>query len=360
MTKTPSVPVLKACSWMNKPSTILLLDGGTSTHLESLQLSHSFPDRNLWSSSLLLTDIGRTDIRETHEEFYSAGSDIVTTVTYQLSHYACQFGYDEETIDDLLKCAVQIAKRAAAAAAAAAGTDRYVVASVGCYGAVLADGSEYTGDYDLSIEELIAFHKRRVQVLLAQDVHGLAFETIPCVREVEAIIQMMSDMSTTSMEMECKCTTPVWLSLACKNGVSLNDDSLVTDVLQLMDEMDPDGAVIQGVGVNCCKVQYIYELSQTLARHVLESNCAASRAIVLYPNSGEEWDAKNNTWMERSGCTDPEDFAMEIRKCVQGIHDLCNEQNRPRLPILVGGCCRTSSATIKALRKAVDEFSSTL
>ena len=185
-------------------SIILLLDGGTSTHLESIIQARRcrqvksqstktdtdtdtntdlFPDRNLWSSSLLLTDQGRQDIQQCHLDFYNAGSDIVTTVTYQLSHHVCQCHsshehdsckegvvdgngngndlarvYKETEIDDMLKEAIQLAKTVATAKIKNPQSSeedqdphhskqRFVVASVGCYGAVLADGSEYTGSY---------------------------------------------------------------------------------------------------------------------------------------------------------------------------------------------------------------------
>lgn len=364
-------------SYLQTPSTILLLDGGTSTALENILQSkqpqpQNFPDRNLWSSSLLLSPTGQKDIQQSHEAFYNAGSDIVTTVTYQLSRYACRYGYDEDVIDGLLHKAVEIAKDAADAVSTtrAKKRERYVVASLGCYGAVLADGSEYTGKYgnEMSVEELVGFHEKRVRVLFNQeggtngergrertpmDLDGIAFETIPCLQEVKAIIKAVKSAQPNVF---------VWLSLACKDEKTLNDGTPILDVLQVVDEMDPDGKIIQGIGVNCCKVKFIHELSQSIAKHVLHehehiaSNKCTRRVVVLYPNSGEEWVAENETWLEGSGCTNAEDYAMEMIKCIRGIHDLCDERKIPRLSILVGGCCRTSPLMIEKLRAAVDEY----
>lgn len=341
---------------------VLLLDGGISTHLQSMQRSHSFPDRNLWSSSLLMTESGRSDIQKAHEDFYTAGSDIVTTVTYQLSYHAAaaaaaaeNFRYEEDDIDEMLETAVDLANQARLSQQSQPHVSdsnqrsRFVMASAGCYGAVLADGSEYTGNYNLSIQQLIAFHKRRIQVLSKQEIDGIAFETIPSYIEVKAVVQLVKELVNSG---ECKGF--IWLSLACQDCNTLNDGTSLNVVLQSVNEMDPDGHFIHGIGVNCCKVKYVHELAANIAKHEIGSS--RNRAIVLYPNSGEEWDATHESWLEGSGCTRPNDFAAEIMKCIRMIHDLCIEKNVPLLPIIVGGCCRTTPSSIKALRAAVDEY----
>ena len=339
---------------------VLLLDGGISTHLQSMQRSHSFPDRNLWSSSLLMTESGRSDIQKAHEDFYAAGSDIVTTVTYQLSYYhaAENFGFEEADIDEMLEKAVNLANQARLSSGHSqlvqqphsnSNQSRFVMASAGCYGAVLADGSEYTGNYNLSIQQLIAFHKRRIQVFSKQEIDGIAFETIPSLEEVKAVVQLVKELVNRG---ECKGF--IWLSLACQDCNTLNDGTSLNVVLQAVNEMDPDGHFIHGIGVNCCKVKYIHELAANIAKHEIGSS--RNRAIVLYPNSGEEWDAKHESWLEGSGCTRPNDFAGEIMNCIRMIHGLCIESNVPLLPIIVGGCCRTTPSSIKALRAAVDEY----
>jgi len=340
---------------------VLLLDGGVSTHLESMQRSHSFPDRNLWSSSLLTTESGQSDIQKAHEDFYASGSNIVTTVTYQLSYHAAEnFGYEENDIDEMLKKAVDLANQARLSGRSSqhqllqpqlqnSNQSRFVMASAGCYGAVLADGSEYTGNYNLSIQQLIAFHKRRIQVFSKLEIDGIAFETIPSLEEVKAVVQLIKELVNRG---ECKGF--IWLSLACQDSNTLNDGTSLDVVLQAVNKMDPDGHFVHGIGVNCCKVKYIHELAANIARQEIGSS--RNRAIVLYPNSGEEWDAKNESWLEGTGCTRPNDFAVEIMNCIRMIHGLCIEHNVPLLPIIVGGCCRTTTSSIKALRAAVDEY----
>jgi len=406
---------------MKKPSKILLLDGGISTELEkSLAARGSgtsndddddddddsgacihtstapvkFPDRNLWSSSLLLSHKGRLDIQSRHENFLAAGSNIITTVTYQLSHFATRFGYTEEQIDDLLLIAIHQAKAAAASFhdhdhdhAKPKGVDEktFIVASIGCYGAVLADGSEYTGDYQLSVDDLMQFHQRRLEVLSRESnqIDGIAFETIPSLIEVRAILKLLKLKTKTktkprpnqdegaSSRSGCNrdVNGAVWLSLACQNGSTLNDGTSISEVLQVLDLEDPNSDIVHGIGVNCCKVGFVHELSLLLARHILDTrtstitdsdmknlNPKAIRTIVLYPNSGEDWDAVNNCWEEGSGCTIAEDFANEMLRCIRSIHNLCREMDRPLLPVIVGGCCRTTPSTIWEMRRKLNQY----
>lgn len=359
---------------MRKPSEILLLDGGISTELEkSLAARGSsndagaveFPDRNLWSSSLLLSHQGRLDIQSGHEKFLAAGSNIITTVTYQLSHYATRFGYTEEQIDDLLLIAVKIAHQAKAVASEKENSkvvdeNTYVVASIGCYGAVLADGSEYTGSYKLGVDDLMQFHQRRLKVLSRESnqIDGIAFETIPSLTEVRAILKLLKSKNLDASR--CNRDSAVWLSLACQNESTLNDGSSLSQVLQILDLEDPNSEIIQGIGVNCCKIGFVHELSLLLARHILDmdGNPDAIRTIVLYPNSGENWDAANNCWEEGSGFTIAEDFANEMLRCIEDIHDLCRQLDRPLLPIFVGGCCRTTPSTVLQMSRKLNVYAS--
>jgi homocysteine S-methyltransferase len=125
--------------------------------------------------------------------------------------------------------------------------------------------------------------------------------------------------------------------------------------MKYVNEVDPDGTVRDGIGVNCCKVKYVYDLSEKISRHILESNCP-TRIVVLYPNSGEEWDDEKKEWVEGTGCTNSKDFANEIMKCIRNINEMCDIMNKDPLGIFVGGCCRTTPETIGAIRKAVDEY----
>lgn len=355
---------------LSTPSTILVLDGGVSTHLEHM-IHKPFPDRHLWSSSLLLSNQGQDQIEQAHTDFLNAGCDIVSTVTYQLSHFAEQYGYSQKLIDNLLNVAVDRAIKAIQNVEEKQGNTftgkRFIFASIGCYGSALANGSEYTGNYLLSKEALIDFHRAKFKFFRNNSrVNGILFETIPSKVEVEAILQLL----VTAQEQQCTSAAyddrsnnlVICLSLACQNECTLNDGTPMTTILDTILHVDhikdENSRLIHCIGVNCCKIQYIYSLSKTIAEHILKSK--VRRAIALYPNSGEEWDAQHNCWKTGSGCSDSKAFANELLRCIQGIHDLCKEYDQPDLPIIVGGCCRTSPDNISALREAVDKYNTTV
>lgn len=260
----------------------------------------------------------------------------------------------------------------------------FVVTSLGCFGAALANGSEYTGDYGIDDpdngcslqDDLVAFHQERYEWVMMRNflcwkdcnpVDGVAFETVPSFPEVQTIMTVLKVekdkkkiKAKRRQEEESSAVVPhqddcfIWLSLACKDANELNDGTSIRVVLDYITEMDPDGTILHGIGVNCCKVKHVYDLSDTIAKHILESN--VPRVVVLYPNSGEEWDDETKVWVEGTGCTNSQDFAREIMKCIQNIHAMCRNNNVDPLQMFVGGCCRTTPGTIGAIREAVDEY----
>lgn len=343
---------------LKNPSTVLLLDGGISTHLESL-IAKPFPDRNLWSSSLLSTSEGQAQIQSVHLDFLKSGSDIITTVTYQLSYVATRHGYTEENINDMLHIAVEKSRDAikdmnTVTSQHESRNDgkRYILGSIGCYGSALADGSEYSGKYSLSVAQIMDFHREKLKLFRHEHVSGVIFETIPSIIEVEAILLLLRE----NYDSECRQIT--CLSLACQDQFLLNDGTPVTSIFEKLQKFDPgtakDSLLIDCIGVNCCKVQHIYSLSQSLAKFILESN--VRRTIALYPNSGEEWDAPSNCWKIGSGCTNPESFANELMKCVRSIHSMCHQYGQPEISIIIGGCCRTNPVTIGTLKRYLEQY----
>ena len=82
-----------------------------------------------------------------------------------------------------------------------------MAASVGPYGAALADGSEYRGDYGLTVAELRDWHRPRLEILADAGADLLALETIPCLAEAEALLEEISALGV-----------PAWLSMTCADG----------------------------------------------------------------------------------------------------------------------------------------------
>jgi homocysteine S-methyltransferase len=251
----------------------LLLDGGVSTHLEEyvrreLGMDPPFSNRSLWSSSLLLTTQGRAAIQACHEAFLHAGSDIISTVTYQC-HYRCmgesvmvenedgtmtKRSLTEGDMDQMIRDGVRLAKAAVIANKSTSSNKQetqktaFVAASIGCYGGALADGSEYRGNYGATQETLTDFYRRKVTVLLEEKPDALAFETVPDVNECLAIVSLLQEK-----EFHASALPAIWLSLACKDGSHLNDGTPIVDVLDIIQKAENHGGqFILAIGVNCC------------------------------------------------------------------------------------------------------------
>ena len=278
----------------------VLLDGGLATLLE--RRGHDLTSQ-LWSARLLRDDPGA--IEAAHREFFEAGAEVAITASYQASFEGfASIGLDRAETVRLMRESVT---RAAAARDAVA-PDGWVAASVGPYGAVLADGSEYRGDYALDVAGLRQFHRPRLDVLTDAGADVLAIETIPCLAEVEAVLAEIDGTGH-----------PAWLSLSSEAGRTRAGEPLAHAFA-----MAADVAEVIAVGVNC-----------TAPPHVLGAVRLAAevRPAVAYPNSGQGWDAEHRAWTGESAF-DAGDVAAWVEAGAR----------------LVGGCCRVGPADIASLR----------
>jgi homocysteine S-methyltransferase len=257
------------------------LDGGLATELE--RRGHDLSSA-LWSARLLRDDPAA--IVDVHRAFVDAGAEVVTSASYQASFEA--LGSDTER---LLRRSVSLAREAG---------PTWVAASVGPYGAMLADGSEYRGDYGLSVAELRHWHRRRLDILVDSGADVLAVETIPCLAEVEALCAELAALQA-----------PAWLSVTC-TGTTTRAGEPATEAFAMAGECAP----VIAVGVNCTAPGDVAELVRAAAT-------ASGKPVVAYPNSGEAWDADRREWTGRRGF-DAADVAEWIRDGAR----------------LVGGCCR--------------------
>jgi homocysteine S-methyltransferase len=291
---------------------LLILDGGLATELEERghDLSHA-----LWSARVLATDPAA--IEQVHRDFYLAGADVATAATYQASFAGfAAAGYSREEARGFLQLAVDLALRARASLPNAA--ELAVAASVGPFGAARADGSEYHGHYGVDRGELLDFHAERFELLCASGADALACETIPSRVEAEVLCALVAAAS--GME--------AWLACACQNGAELGDGTPIEEVAALAAGV-PN---LIAFGVNCTAPRHLPEL-------VLRVHAALpGKPIVAYPNSGEAWDAGRRAW---SGAREPTDFGAAARLWYA------------RGARLVGGCCRTRPAHIRAIRQAL-------
>ncbi|WP_336631906.1 MULTISPECIES: homocysteine S-methyltransferase [unclassified Microbacterium] len=270
----------------------LVLDGGLGTLLEAR--GHDLGGR-MWSARLLRDDPDA--VRAAHAEFVDAGADVIVTSSYQL---AFDEGIDDDEVVALLRRSVRLAREAGAA---------FVAASVGPFGAVRADGSEYTGYDGIDLETLRRFHRRRLAVLADAGADALAVETIPDRVEVTALVRELEGLGRPDL--------PVW--------ISLSGSSTALAGVELARGLDEAAAApgIVAVGVNCCPPDLV---AGALAAR------PAGVAGVAYPNSGEVWDARERVWTGSGGI--PTESAREWISA--GAR-------------LVGGCCRTTPAHIRTL-----------
>ncbi len=194
----PGAPLAEAIA--TRP---VVLDGGLATRLEARGNDLSSA---LWSARLVLDD--PAEVVAAHRDFFAAGAEVATTASYQASFDGLAgIGLDRDAAADVMRRSVALAARARDEATAEDGVPRWVAASIGPYGAALADGSEYRGDYGLTVDELRRWHRPRLEVLAGAGADVLALETIPCAAEAEALLAEIDGLGV-----------PAWLSLTCAGG----------------------------------------------------------------------------------------------------------------------------------------------
>ena len=308
-------PFLEKCG-------VVILDGAMATELEKrgANLKHE-----LWSAKLLVDNPAL--IKEVHLNYLKAGADIITTSSYQASFtgFARQ-GYNYEMSRELLTLSSSLAIQAREESMhmnIIKEAKPLIAASIGPYGASLADGSEYRGNYGLTVEFLMSFHRERMGVLLASGVDLLACETIPCKEEAIALILLLREFPGAK----------AWISFSCKNDNETCDGSDFATCAEFANDSDS----VVAVGINCTAPQFVSHLIQKGI-----PNCR--KPIFVYPNKGENWDPVNKCWLPGTGQTNFVESAMSwVAAGATGI----------------GGCCGTSPEDIRNLKKSVcDMFTS--
>ena len=293
-----------------------LLDGGLATALEARGCDLN---DHLWSARVLLENPGL--IRDVNLDFLAAGADCIATATYQATFPGLRKrGLTEREATELLQESVKLATSARdefwSRPENRSGRLRpLVAASIGPYGAYLADGSEYTGDYGIDESDLYAFHQRRWRILADSEADLLACETIPSRLEASVLLRLLDE-------------TPgrwAWISFSCRDGAHISDGTPLAAAVK-----ECDGASgLAAVGINCTPPRFIPSLIE-------EARRATHRPVMVYPNSGEGYDARTKTWISTS-----EDIDV-TRACTDWIRSGAT---------VVGGCCRVGAQQIAAMRR---------
>ncbi|GHF81012.1 homocysteine S-methyltransferase [Streptomyces filamentosus] len=283
---------------------VLVLDGGLSRQLEAQGCDLSGA---LWSARLLAD--APEQLGAAHAAYLRAGAGVLTTAGYQATFEGfARRGLDRRAAAGLLARSVTLAREAAAAEP---GT--WVAASVGPYGAMLADGSEYRGRYGLSVRELVAFHRPRMEAFAAAGPDVLALETVPDAEEAEALLRAAEG-----------CGVPVWLSYTVAGGRTRAGQALA-EAFAVAAGNDQ----VVAVGVNCCD-------PAEAADAVAEAVAVTGRPAVVYPDSGERWDAAARDWRGAPAYGPATAPRLAAAWAKAGAR-------------LIGGCCRTGPETIAAL-----------
>jgi homocysteine S-methyltransferase len=297
---------------------VVILDGGLATELEARGWNL---DDELWSARLLLE--APEEIRQVHVDFLIAGADCITTSTYQASLPGfLRRGLGETEATELLRESVGLAIEAREIfwddpANRPGRCKPLVAASIGPYGAYLADGSEYKGCYDVDYAALYAFHHGRWVVLANSEADLLACETIPSVRETEVLLKLIAETSGVH----------AWMTFSCRDGSEISDGTPIEELAAMCDAESS----VAAIGVNCTPPQYISSLVEKI-------NGVTDKPIVVYPNSGERYDPASKTWLAAPAGLDVEWAADDWIR---------------RGAVCIGGCCRIGPQQITALRRRV-------
>lgn len=293
----------------------LVLDGALGTELARRGADMSDP---LWSARLLVDDPDL--IRAVHLDYFRAGADVATTATYQATFEGfARRGIDAAQAAALMRRAVALAceAREQYVAEARPALRPLVAASVGPYGAMLADGAEYRGNYGLDEAALMAFHRPRLQVLATAGADLLACETLPCLAEARALARLLEELPGTF----------AWVAFSCRDGAHDCQGEPFAECVAALDGY----AQVAAIGINCTAPHFVGELVAIAAAHT-------RKPVVVYPNSGEQWDGQRKDWRGVDECA--------TRPLDEQAMDWAAAGAR-----LIGGCCRTTPAHIAALAR---------
>jgi homocysteine S-methyltransferase len=295
------------------PPKRMVLDGGLATELErrGCDLSGS-----LWSARALIDfpDV----IEAVHLDYLSAGADCIVTASYQVSFEGfAAAGFSTGDTVTALEKSVTVAESARARFCKASTRRPWIAASVGPYGAMLHDGSEYHGKYGCSFSELVAFHRSRLRVLATTNADLLACETIPSLDEAMALVEALREFPQLK----------VWISFTCRDGFDTAHGERLSECAQALDR-EPQ---VVALGVNCTPPHYISSL-------IREARQSTRKPLVIYPNSGKTWNAVERRWMGNSEFCD---FGVMAREWYsEGAN-------------WIGGCCGTEPADIRRIREVL-------
>ena len=307
----PIKPILEQKKYM-------IIDGALASELQrrGCDLNDS-----LWSAKVLIEQPEL--IQQVHYDYFKAGADCAITASYQATPMGfAQKGIELEESIKLIKTSVKLAQQAKMQYLNDIKEDKalLIAGSVGPYGAYLANGSEYTGDYQLSESEFIAFHKDRVTALIDAGVDILACETMPSFLEIKALVKLIQQFPMVNC----------WFSLTLKDQQHISDGTPLTEVIEYLNSIEQ----IVSVGINCIALEKVTPALEVLSK-------LTSKPLIVYPNSGEQYDPTTKQWHKNHhhNCT----FANQLDTWIKlGAK-------------LIGGCCQTTPEDIVEIHQLLNK-----
>jgi len=291
----------------------LVLDGGLGS-----ELARNGCDVHdaLWSGRVLLDHPG--EIARVHRSYLDAGAQCLITASYQVSFMGFkQAGISDADTETTLRKSVTLAQQVRNDFRASTGRDCLIAASIGPFGAALADGSEFHGNYSCTFDDSLNFHRRRMSVLLSAGSDLLACETIPSLDEARAILQCLREHPHAR----------AWFSFCCRDGRHVSHGEEISACAHLFDR-EPQ---VVAIGVNCTPPQFAAPLIE-------EIRSATAKPVVAYPNSGRPWDAVNRRWLDVPNAPPFASFAEAWRTAGASW---------------IGGCCGTTPDDIRQIRQTL-------
>ena len=296
----------------------IIVDGALASELQrrGCDLNDS-----LWSAKVLFEQPEL--IRQVHYDYFKAGADCAITASYQ----ATPLGFSKKGINlndsiALIQKSVELAQQAKQQYLSELDQPKplLIAGSVGPYGAYLADGSEYTGNYQLSEEAFMEFHYVRIKALIDANVDLLACETLPSFTEIKALTKVIKQFPKISC----------WFSFTLKDDQHLSDGTPLSLVVEYLNNIEQ----IASVGINCIALEKV-----TRSLNVL--NKLTSKPLIVYPNSGEVYDPLIKQWHPnpQHNCT----FANQLTNWIESGAKL------------IGGCCQTTPNDIANIAKFLQD-----
>jgi homocysteine S-methyltransferase len=306
-------------SYLSSRGTIIL-DGGLASELERRGYKL---DTALWSAKALTDDKAAGLIDSIHFTFFRAGADVATTCSYQatIPGFNKTLGYTEKQTIDLIGRSCALAKKAQSDMSRYDRLKKFFIAgSIGSYGAFLANGEEYRGEYSLTMSKMKDFHRPRMRVLLQEYVDVLACETLPQFEEAKALVDLLQEFPDAI----------AWFSFTLRDSFHISDGTELSTVAEYLSGFPQ----VIGIGVNCCAPDLVDDAIVCL-------KMASSKPIVVYPNCGEVYNASTTTW---TGAESKLKGAALAQKAMDWHHLGAR---------IIGLCCRSAPMDIYTIRNAL-------